>query len=197
MESVVYPLPKPLVATTQVRSTLLCASMQSLRARGHFDAYLAELTEEQRAQAIAMTAGSWLPVQSAMVHYLACDRVVMSRDERLEIGAEVARRIQQSPLHVLVRLSREAGASPWSVLAYAEKLRAQSWQGGGVQILKTGPKDMRLVWQLQPCARSTHFRAGFAGIVKGLFELFCRRAYVSEETAHCTDTTLAIAGSWA
>lgn len=197
MDPIAYPLPKPLVATTHVRSTLLLASMQSLRARGHFDAYLAELTEEQREQAIALTAGSWLPVQSALVHYLACDRVDMSRDERLEIGAEVARRIQQSPLHVLVRLSREAGASPWSVLGYAEKLRTQSWQGGGVQVLKTGPKDMRLVWQLQPCARSKHFRAGFVGIVKGLFEMFCRRAYVNEVPEQCTDTTLTIVGSWA
>ncbi|MGZ3421732.1 MAG: hypothetical protein ACXVEF_31080 [Polyangiales bacterium] len=196
-EEVVLALPKPLLATTQVRSTLICASIQSLRQRGLYDAYLAELTEPQRQDAMALTAGSWLPVQTAVNHYLACDRLPLSDSDRITIGGDVARRVQHSLLNLLVRLSREGGATPWSVVTSAEKLRAQTWKGGGIHVVKTGPKDMRLSWHQQPCAQSTHFRLGFVGIVQGLFELFSRKAFVSEDKRGHERNTVTIVGAWA
>lgn len=197
MEEEVLAPPKPLLPTTQVRSTLLCASIQSIRARGLYDAYLSALPEPLREEMMALTAGSWLPAQTAVAHYLACDRLPLDDAERVAIGADVARRVQHSLLDLLVRLSREGGATPWSVITRAEKLRVQTWKGGGLRALKTGPKDVHLAWHMQPCAQSTHFRLGFVGIVKGLFELFCRRAYVSEDRRAGDAMTVAITGSWA
>lgn len=181
MAEVICPLPQPLKATTHVRSTLLCASIQSLRNRGLYESYLSHLTPAQREEVHALTAGSWLPIDRAVVHYEACDRLDLERSQRIEIGGDVGQRIQQSLVSIIVRLSREGGLTPWSVVSRAEKLRQQTWQGGGIRVCKIGPKDASLEWLEQPCARYAHFRLGLQGILKAVCELYCRRAFVTED----------------
>lgn len=181
VHEVIVPYPTPLIQTTEVRSTLLCASLQSLRARGLFDAYLSHLSPEQQVEVHALTAGLWLPVERAVTHYEACDRLPLTREDRLELGGDVAHRIQQSLLSVIARLARESGVTPWLVLANAEKLRRHTWQGGGIRITKTAPKDARVEWTAQPCARFAHFRDGFAGILRALCDLYARRTFVFED----------------
>lgn len=196
MAEVIAAFPNPIEPTTHVRSTLLCASIQSLRQRRHVDAYLANLAEHERAEMLAMPPGLWLPVERACVHYAACDRIRLEPAERQEIGADVARRIQQSLLSVIVRLTKEAGVSPWSVLTRTEKLRQPTWQGGGIQVTKLGLKDAHLEWVRQPCVRFDHFRLGFLGLVKGLCELYCRRAFTKED-GQAGDERLGMLISWA
>ncbi len=196
MPEVIVPLATPLERTTRVRSTLLCASIQSLRSRQLYESYLAELTPSERADVHALTAGMWLPVDRALTHYAACDRLPLSRSQRLEIGTDVGHRIQQSLVSVIVRLTREGGMTPWSVLSRAEKLRLQTWDGGGIRVAKLGPKDAHLEWVGQPCARSAHFRFGFHGILKTVCELYCRRAFVSEDVPTNGDT-LSVRVAWA
>lgn len=179
-----------------MRSTLLCASIQSLRQRGLYDAYLDQLSPADRARAQALTPGQWLPVERAVVHYLACDRVPITAAQRIEIGGDVAQRIQQSLVSVIVRLTREGGVTPWAVVTNAEKLRQRSWQGGGIRVSKVGPKDAVLEWAEQPCVESMHFRLGFGGLLKALGELYARRVFVNEEPTK-DPSTLVVKISWA
>lgn len=196
MAEVLVPFPEPLAPTTNVRSTLLCASIQSLRNRGLYEHYLQALTPEQQKDVQALTAGVWLPIERAVEHYRACDRLPLTKEQRIEIGGDVAQRIQQSLISVIVRLSREGGMTPWSVVTNAEKLRQRSWQGGGIRVSKLGPKDAMLEWGEQPCACSVHFRLGFLGILKSLTELYARRAFVSEDPPP-NDCTVIARLSWA
>lgn len=196
LSEVVVPYPEPLEPTKQVRSTLLCASIQSLRQRGLYEKYLEELDPHDRMQAQALTPGLWLPVERAVVHYLACDRLPLTKAQRIEIGGDVAQRIQQSLVSVIVRLTRESGVTPWTVVTNAEKLRQRSWQGGGIRVSKAGPKDAVLEWTAQPCVQSVHFRLGFGGLLKALGELYARRAFVNEEPSK-DPATLVMKISWA
>lgn len=196
MAEVIVPLASRVERTTRVRSTLLCASIQSLRSRQLYEPYLAELTAAERTEVHALTAGIWLPVERALTHYAACDRLHLERSQRIEIGTDVGHRIQQSLVSVIVRLTREGGMTPWSVVSRAEKLRQQTWDGGGIRVAKLGPKDAHLEWVGQPCARSPHFRLGFQGILKTLCELYCRRAFVTEDSP-TDDDTLSVRVAWA
>lgn len=175
---------------------MLCASIQSLRNRSLYEQYLERLAAPDRDEIHALTAGIWLPVKRALVHYAACDALLLERTDRIEIGTDVGQRIQQSLVSVIVRLSREGGMTPWSVITRADKLRQQTWQGGGLKVEKLGPKDARLLWAAQPCARSIHFRLGFHGILKTLVELYCRRAFVTEDTP-TDDDNLSVRIAWA
>lgn len=196
LAEVLVPFPEPLQPTTQVRSTLICASIQSLRQRGLYEAYQRELQPAQREEVQALTAGLWLPVEKAEWHYAACDRLPIDKKLRAELGGDVAHRIQQSLVSVIVRLTREGGMTPWSVLTNAEKLRVRTWLGGGIRTTKLGPKDALLEWVEQPCARSAHFRLGFTGLVRALCELYARRAYVTEEP-QAIPTSLVVRVAWA
>ena len=196
MAEILVPFPSPLEPTTQVRSTLICASIQALRQIGRYDEYMKLLTPEQRADAQALTAGLWLPIERGVLHYKACDRVQIAKSERMRIGGDVAHRIQQSLVSVIVRLTREGGMTPWTVISNAEKLRQRSWVGGGIQMSKLGPKDARLEWVGQPCGQSEHFRAGFTGLLKALCELYARRVFASEDPAP-DENTLIIKIAWA
>lgn len=197
MREVILPFPKDLAPVTQVRSTVICASLQALRTHGRYDAYLSLLSEAKRQEVIALTPGAWLPGDRAVTHYLTCDRLPIDRAERLEIGLDVGRRLQKSSLNVLARLSQQAGTDPWTLVIYADRLRERNFTGSGIQVTKVGPKDAHIEWRLQPCARSVHFTVGFMGHIKGLCELFCRRAFVSEDSRRCNETTFAMQLSWA
>lgn len=196
MDEVYVALPARVDPTTHVRSTLICASIQAWRAAGKLDEYLASLGPADQKDVLELTAGIWLPVDRAVTHYRACERVKLSPEARVELGMDVARRIQKSLLNVIVRLTRGSGVTPWSVFAVAEKLREQSWRGGAFGVTKTGPKDAILTWAEQPCAASIHFQLGFQGVLRGLCELYCRRAYVHVDGA-TNDDTLVLRASWA
>ena len=166
------------VSATHVRSTVLCSSILALRARGLFDRYFEALEPPFRDEALSLPAGIWVPVDFALAHYDACQHLDLDPYVIDEIGAEVGDRISKSLLSVIVTLSREVGVSPWSVLTRANKLRDVAWKGSALGVWRLGPKDARVEWAGQPCARSRYFGLAFGGFMRGLCQLFCRRAFV-------------------
>jgi hypothetical protein len=98
---------------------------------------------------------------------------------------------------MLVKMSREAGVTPWAAMNRVRKLRDLTWQGSDLAVWKLGPKDARIVWVAQPCAASKHFVYGFVGLFRALVELFCEKAYTRLVTAKRTPSSFEIRASWA
>jgi hypothetical protein len=199
-ESVVVPLPSPrdrVRVATEVRSTLLCTSLKALRTRGYFSRYLDVLERPLHDTILSLVGGEWLPVDVAVAHYLACDRLELPLAVIEEIGSEVGRRVNESVVSVLVRATRELGATPWSALAHLPKLNDRLFRGGAFTVIKSGPKDARIEWLGQPCARSTYFQRAFATHVASVCDLFCTKAYARRLPEGCSGTALAYRLSWA
>jgi hypothetical protein len=195
---VALPLPRERIhPATQVRSTLLCAALSALDKHGLLARYRAELDPAFEATMFSLTAGHWLPIDVALRHYATCDRMRLDHDVIEDIGNSVGQRIQKSVLHVLVRISREAGATPWTALAQVPRLNELTWRGGAFEIVKVGPKDARMMWFGQPCAETDYYRTSFCGFVRGLLDLFCRRSYVRTVRERCDATTVALKIAWA
>jgi hypothetical protein len=74
---------------------------------------------------------------------------------------------------------------------------SREWRGGAVAVFKTGPKDARVEMVGFPCAPIPHCRQGLRGVIGGMCELVCTKAYVSEIRGLCTDTTLGYTVAWA
>jgi hypothetical protein len=180
-DDIFLPLPVPRDAVPRaysVRSTVLISSMRGLRAHGRFDDYVAALAPPHRDAMLSITAGRWFPIDVALAHYTACDRLEIDLATLEKVGFESGRYINQNVLKVLLRLSRDAGMSPWSALGQTNRLVARLWQGSAVEVRKLGPKEARLEWVGQPCAQSPYFATAFASFVEGIVTLFCQRAYV-------------------
>jgi len=58
---------------TEVRTTLLVSSLQSLRRRGHLDQYLRHLPAQRHATIQAVIAGQWAAIEVGRAHYVACE----------------------------------------------------------------------------------------------------------------------------
>jgi hypothetical protein len=184
-------------AATHVRGTVICSSQRALRARGLFDAYLAQLPAAARGPMAEVSPATWVPIETCVSHYSACDRLRLDAAVVDEIGGEMGRRVNESSLSVLVRMSREAGITPWAAITRVNRFREATWRGGSIAAWKMGPKEARLEWVGIPCARVPYFTFAFAGYVRGILEMFCTKAYVRPNVAQSSAIEVVYRVSWA
>jgi hypothetical protein len=183
-------------AATQFRATWLAGSLRAIRERGHFQRYLEHLPPSFHEPILQSVAGTWLPTPVALAHYAACDKLKLPVPELVEIGREVTRQVHGTVLGFIVKVAKGAGVTPWSVLVKLGDLWARVWVGGGVCVVKLGPKEARIEVAGWPCAGTTYCRVAMRGICAALLELFCEKAYANEIPALCTPQTLGYRLSW-
>jgi hypothetical protein len=181
---------------TLVRSTLIAASIQALRHRGLLDRYRAKLTTEWADRLCNAPAGTWLPIDHAMEHYSACDRLEIDDDAILGMGNAVATITQKTVFSLAARLVKEAGASPITALAQSQRLWSRLFVGGGVAAFQTGPKDARYETVGVPLARHRYFRVGYRGIMTAIAAPFARSLIVREMTPRAADDNVTMKLAW-
>src|SRR5580692_660544 len=88
---------------SQVRSTLLTASVRALQTRGDFERYLLALPPRYHDPMTHMVAGLWVPYTTAQAHYLACNALGYGSKEFAEMGKDVGNRIHATMLSTAVK----------------------------------------------------------------------------------------------
>jgi hypothetical protein len=182
---------------TEVRSTLVLASMQALRVHGLFDRYSEALAPVDRDRLVTMVAGVWIPMSLALAHYTACDTLGMSMGEQVTMGRDVGARVQGSLLGIVVRAAKGAGATPWTPLGYLDRLWDRVFAGGGgVRCAKLGPKEARVDLVGLPLLDVPYFRHAYRGTFHAGIELLCKKAYVQEVRAPDAPASASFRMSW-
>jgi len=178
-EEVVLPYPAHVQPVRDVRSTVIISSIVVLRAAGHFERYAAALPPHERDLLVNAVAGAWFPIDLALVHYAACDALHLSGEQVAGFGRAVFEKTRGTLLGTMVRMAREVGASPWTVMPSLQRFWDRAYRGGGICIVKTGPKEARgEVIQARMCD-SLYYRHALRGLLGGVLELFSQKAYVS------------------
>src|SRR5688572_23035051 len=160
----------------RVRGTLVVSSLQTLRELNLIDRYLQCLPVEDHDQVLLAPAASWLPVELAMKHYLACETMAL-RDEELDnIGRHVSTRIMGTFLGTIMRSSRTLGATPTPIVPLRQynRLWDRLLMGGGCKVTVTGPKDARIESRGVPMFRYRYFRVAYAGLIRGAGLMFAK-----------------------
>jgi hypothetical protein len=189
-EEILVPLPvsPALIAPPRsIRSTLLSASMRSMRERGRLDEYVQKLGPAWRNLPSEIVAGVWLPVDAGLAHYRACDALGFSVTEQLEIGREVGDRIHGTFLGTMIRSARSVGVTPWVALGQARRLYEHLFDGGAVTVSRVGPKDARMALVRNELVDIRYFRNAIRGLWQVAVEFFCTKAYLTE-TARSRDS---------
>jgi hypothetical protein len=182
---------------TETRSTLIASSIASLRRHGLFDRYQPLLSSHHRDAILSSVAGVWLPMAVARAHYEACDRLGLSMQEQVEIGAEVSQKIHETFLGVVVRMAKQAGVTPWVLLSRGHSMFSRLFQGGGgIRVIRYGPKEARADVAGVDLFDIPYFRAAVRGIYLGAVSLFCHQAYVHEIPRESTQSRVALTVSW-
>jgi hypothetical protein len=183
--------------TTAFKSTWLTASLDTLRARGHFDRYVENLDPGHRDTILSSVAGAWVPVEVCLAHYRACEALGLSLEEQIQMGRGVLHKLERTIFSLAFRVAREAGMTPWTMLRVLPIEFDRQWRGGACGIFRVGPKDARIEMIGFPVSAIPYARIALRGLTMGLCDLVCRRSYVHDVRELCNDTTIAYRVAWA
>jgi hypothetical protein len=198
IHEVVLAFPEPIKPLRHVRSTLLLGGMASLTAAGLLEAYTSVAPAEVRAAIQSSVAGMWIPVQTAVAHYLACDRLGLSSDSVAKIGRGTFERTKGLLLGTAIGLARGVGVTPWTLIPHLQRFWLRGNDGGGVRAVKLGPKEVRVDVVACPLFKSRYYRAAYRGLTASLIELVSRKAYAHEHAPDDgEDGTLSVRLQWA
>jgi hypothetical protein len=190
-----YPRPPaPARPLTRVRSTIVTSALSALRERGHLDRYLAALDPTNRELIVTTVAGTWLPLDLVMTHYVACESLGLSNDECFAIGSAVGSRMHESVLHLVRSLASGVGVTPWNAAARYDSFWTRLFDGGGFRLTKVGPKEGLTEFFQLPIARFAYFRSAFCGVSQVGTSLFTSKAYV--RVVATTKDGFTIRSSW-
>jgi hypothetical protein len=179
----VLAFPSPTLPVTRVRSTVLLASVASLRDRGHFAAYAARLPHGLHETIVDNIAGVWVPVEDALAHYTACDDLALYAEAQRKLGEATWERTKGTLLGTVVRLARTAGATPWTFFPKFQRFWSRAYDGGGVRVLRVWPKDAQIDCVENVLFTSGYYRNAVRGLVSEVIRLFAATAVVRERAA--------------
>jgi hypothetical protein len=199
-EQVIVPYPATLVAepvATLCRSTLLVTSQTALKQHGYYEAYARALAPKDAAAIASSAAGMWLPIEVGLEHYRACDSLDLPTSEQLKLGGEVVHALQRTFIGSALKVaSSGAGIGPLAGLAKFATVYSRSIKGGGVRVLRLGPKDARVDFVGLPYAKIRYFRVAYRGFIQAGCEFFTHRVHVAELGAWGSAMTLAYRIAW-
>jgi hypothetical protein len=196
--NVVIAHASPIILATHVRSTLVQSSINLLRVRGHFDAYIRLLPAEFHQPVLGTIAASWLPIDIGLAHYRACDALFLDPAELIIIGEAVGDRIQGTFMRTLTQAVRGAGVSPWTLFKRFDRLWDRLLVGGSVQLIKVGPKDLAIEVRSARLPQFQYFRTAFCGVVRAGFKFVgVQTAYVKVSRWDSAADRFVMRAAWA
>jgi hypothetical protein len=178
MEEVIIPLPDRIEPTTKARGMMITNSILMLRERGLFDRWKEHATRAD--EILAVTAGSWVPIDLAEAHYLACDKMELTEEEQVDLGHRAGLRTRGAVLASIAKVVRAMGVEAWSAFKHYPRAWARMYVGGAVGVTRLGHKDARIDVAGFTLAYIPYMRRGFRGTNKAGFELFSNDVQMRE-----------------
>jgi hypothetical protein len=193
---VLLPFPPRIMPVRHVRSTVLLASIEGVRQAGRLEDYRRLVPVAHHQALFESVAGSWLPVEAGRAHYLACDQLGIPTIQQVQMGARTAERTGESMVGTVMRLAKQAGATPVLYFTQFQRLWARAYDGGAIAVYKTGPKDARLDVISFSLCESPFYRNALRGWVQGLAALFSTRVYLREAPQPDGADSVAYVAQW-
>jgi hypothetical protein len=184
---------------TAVRGSLGVGIKKLLGTTGHYERYLELIPPEQREPIRFSLASSWVPVSQALAHCQAVDTLQLGEKEVQDIGRVLGGYIVDNFFASVLRTARNSGADGgvWMCLKHGDRMWSRVYQGGGLSVIQTGPKDAIVEVHGLPFAESPTFRVMHCAFLRGIVMLLARTCVAKVTRAREPRRgTLAVALSW-
>jgi hypothetical protein len=158
--------------------------------------YFAALPPALHDEIRMMIAGVWIPLDLALTHYLACDRMALSSAEIEAMGKAVSIRTQKTFIGTLGSVAAGAGATPWSILQHSHRIWDRILDGGDTVVYQLGPKDAEVVSMGCALLGVKYFRTGLASYYAAIIGLVAKSVHQRELPLRRGDSSIAIRFSW-
>jgi hypothetical protein len=179
------------------RSTVIVGSIAVIKKTGRWDAYKVALPREHEEVLLHAVAATWIPVASAIAHYVTCDALGFTADEQAANGRGTYDQAGTTIFGTVTKLARGAGVTPWTLLSQLQRFWDRGYDGGGVRVTKLGPKDARIDVAECPLVESRYYRNALRGLVTAAVEMFCTKAYTKELARSHGTSSVAYRVQWA
>jgi hypothetical protein len=127
---------------TAVKNVVVQASLNQLRAHGHYERYSKLVDPSVLSQLIESLGPGWVPLSLVEAHYRACDDLRLTDEELLTLGRGVGYRVHTTALIVSGRARDYFDTtSPSGPL---HRMWGRLYQGGSVQVVNIGTQDRQL-----------------------------------------------------
>lgn len=171
-------------------------AVAAIKAAGYGEAYEALLPREMHDTIVNTVAGMWLPVDVARAHYRACDGLNLSADAAAQLGRGTFARTKGLLLGAAVGLAKGVGVTPWTMVPHFQRFWLRGYDGGGVKVTKTGPKEFLMLITNFSLFESKYYRAALRGLTGSLLELVCQKAYVVERPVSAPESSILFRAQW-
>lgn len=157
----------PLVA---VRRMLVHSSIAELGASGLYERYR-ELIEGGSLERIRELIGpGWMPVELALEHYSACDRLQLSDKTIHEAGIRAGDKMGSALLVAGAQPQvEEKDRSPWPLLQAFARMGRRIYDGASAQYVKTGSNALRIEYYGNPLFAFHYYQVAHCGFLRQAF----------------------------
>jgi hypothetical protein len=164
---------------THVRAGLVAGLLDLLRETKNDERFLALLPERLSSLVRHSMASTWIEAGDVEAMLDALDRTFELTSGPDKLGEALGERIANSMFSALLRTFRAAG-SDGVLLAVrqADRMWPRIYQGGGLVITQTGPKDLHLEIFGLSFARARTFRVIHGAFVRGMLLTLVRTCVV-------------------
>lgn len=153
-----------------VRRMLVHSSIAELGAHGLYDRY-SEVIERGSLERIRELIGpGWMPVELALEHYSACDRLQLSDEAIHEAGTRAGDKMGGALLVAGAQPQVEMkDRSPWPLVQAFARMGRRIYDGASAQYVKTASNSLRIEHQGNPLFAFHYYRVAHCGFLRQAF----------------------------
>jgi hypothetical protein len=117
-------------------------------------------------------------------------------DVEANLGGATFERVRGTLLGTMLRLANDPGVTPWTLLPQMQRFWHRAYDGAGIQVVRTGPKDAQVDLAQNPFADTHYHRNALRGVFRAVLRLFSREAYVQERKGYRAPGTYSLLAQW-
>jgi hypothetical protein len=170
MKEIVVPHDLSRGPLAAVRRMLIHSSIAELGELGLYERY-SEMIDRGCLERIKELIGpGWMPVELAVAHYRACDRLQLSDEIVLQAGKRAGVKMGSALLVAGAQPQVEAkDRSPWPLLPAFARMGRRIYDGASAQYVKTGPNTLQIEHIRNPLFAFHYYCVAHGGFLSQAF----------------------------
>ncbi|MFO0694022.1 MAG: hypothetical protein U0230_10740 [Polyangiales bacterium] len=182
----IVELPAAIRPATAVKGSLLQSSLAAVERLGLTEPYFRHLGPEHAAAIRQVVVGQWHPMELALAHYGAIEKLGLAPQQSKQNGRLVAEKVQVGFARIVFRGIGTA-VTPLDALRRTPAFFERLIEGGAVSVEQRGPKDAHVEIVQIPIGRYEYVREAWAGMFEATLGLLTHRTMVRNVSARGGD----------
>ncbi|MDD9965163.1 MAG: hypothetical protein OXR73_02990 [Myxococcales bacterium] len=178
---------------TTVRRLLVHSSIAEIKQLGLYEHYREHIAPASLTRILELIGPGSMPVELALEHYRACDKLEISDRETQAVGKRAGERMQG----LLLVTQKGAETAPWSMLGAVSRVGERLYDGGSSQYVRLGPKRLSIERMGNPFFSVRYFRIAHKGFLREMFgRLGLRKVEAQLSEYHSDKARILIELTW-